>query len=142
MLTISEPFKGENCDCRCVAYDQVSYHNCLRAYDTNSHLLKVYRPFKAESLVCHLLILHQVSYDNCLRAYDTVTAVLKYEWENESRCHFTGLEVDIEFGEVRGPGEGQAEGEWLMGVGGNEVSGVARAAATQQAWRWTLSLGR
>lgn len=64
---------------------------------------------------------NQVSYDNCLRAYDTVTAVLKYEWENESRCHFTGLEVDVEFGEVRGPGwwwwKGWTQGEWLMESG-------------------------
>jgi hypothetical protein len=46
----------------------------------------------------HLLL--TLCYDNCLRAYDSITGELKHEWENENKCLFTGLEVDLEYAEV------------------------------------------
>ena len=47
-----------------------------------------------------------LAYDNCLRVYECSSGpggafVLKHCWENENRCHFTSLEVDLEFHEVR-----------------------------------------
>lgn len=41
-----------------------------------------------------------LAYDMCLRAYDTTTNTVRFCWENEERCQFTALEVELEYDEV------------------------------------------
>lgn len=47
------------------------------------------------------------------RGYDLVTGSMTWEWPNEGRCHFSALEVDLEYGEVR-KGGGPATSQPLM----------------------------
>ena len=45
-------------------------------------------------------VLFTISYDHRIRGYDVVVGALKWEWENEGRCPFAALEVDLEYDEV------------------------------------------
>ena len=45
-------------------------------------------------------VIFTISYDHCIRGYDVVVGAMKWEWENEGRCPFAALEVDLEHSEV------------------------------------------
>lgn len=45
-------------------------------------------------------VIFTISYDHRIRGYDIVVGALKWEWENEGRCPFAALEVDVEYDEV------------------------------------------
>ncbi len=46
----------------------------------------------------HLLL--TLCYDQCLRCYDSDTGEVKHTWQNENRCLFLDLEIDMESKEV------------------------------------------
>lgn len=50
---------------------------------------------------CRWGLVLTLAYDQCLRAYDTHTNTVRHCWQNESRCQWTALEVELEFDEVR-----------------------------------------
>lgn len=68
--------------------------------DVNLNQLAQDRGIIALKLIPSWNILFTISYDNCIRGYDILVGAIKWEWENEGRSQFVGLEVDLEFGEV------------------------------------------